>query len=100
MYVQATFPFIFDIEMLVQDPTMYECCLASQTERNEDGSPLEFSRAVNLDRLCSLLIDVNRWDDDVSDILLRLISHIYVLEGDQHEASHSHVLYRFVDGAL
>ncbi|KAK1225712.1 hypothetical protein PQX77_011332 [Marasmius sp. AFHP31] len=59
--------------LLFSYPRMYECCLASQTERNEDGSPLEFSRAVNLDRLCSLLIDVNRLDAEAISMKLHIL---------------------------
>ncbi|KAL0072457.1 hypothetical protein AAF712_000220 [Marasmius tenuissimus] len=42
-------------------------------ERNEDGSPLEFSRAVNLDRLCSLLIDVNRLEAEAISMKLHIL---------------------------
>ena len=42
--------------------------LCSTETENEDGAPPDFSRAVNLDRLCSLLIDVNRCDTDVGSL--------------------------------
>ncbi|KAG7098668.1 hypothetical protein E1B28_000582 [Marasmius oreades] len=52
------------LALLFSYPKMYEYCVTNTTDTTEDGTPLDFSRTLNLDRLCSLLIDVHRDDPD------------------------------------
>ncbi|KAF9263249.1 hypothetical protein L218DRAFT_337451 [Marasmius fiardii PR-910] len=56
------------LALLFSYPKMYEYCVASITETTEDGSLLDFGRTVNLDRLCSLLIDVSRNDPNATSM--------------------------------
>ncbi|KAL0564211.1 hypothetical protein V5O48_017841 [Marasmius crinis-equi] len=71
------------LALLFSYPRMYECCL---TENNEDGAPPDFGRAVNLDRLCSLLIDVNRCDTDATSMKQHILMFFAALSMSHSDA--------------